>query len=132
MGRIHRIGQTRDVHIYNLVAMNTREGAVLATLLRKLENMAETLGESVFDVIGEIFAGTRLAELIEKVLAGEVTEQQAIEELGGDAIDPSPGLAGTSRLGGSSSGAAPSPRLYREVLQGRSGLPRRRSHREAR
>ena len=88
MGRIHRIGQTRDVHIYNLVAMNTREGAVLATLLRKLENMAETLGESVFDVIGEIFAGTHLAVLIEKVLAGEVTQQQAIDELGGDTIDP--------------------------------------------
>ena len=88
MGRIHRIGQTRDVHIYNLVAINTREGAVLATLLHKLENMARTLGESVFDVIGEIFAGTRLVELIEKVLAGEVTEQQAIEELGGETIDP--------------------------------------------
>ena len=88
MGRIHRIGQTRDVHIYNLVAMNTREGAVLATLLRKLENMAVALGESVFDVIGEIFAGTRLAVLIEKVLAGEVTQQQAIDELGGDTVDP--------------------------------------------
>ena len=88
MGRIHRIGQTRDVHIYNLVAVNTREGAVLLTLLNKLVNMAETLGEGVFDVIGEIFAGTRLADLIEQVLAGEVTEQQAIDQLGGEAIDP--------------------------------------------
>lgn len=88
MGRIHRIGQTRDVHIYNLVAMNTREGAVLHTLLNKLDNMAETLGESVFDVIGEIFAGTRLAELIEKVLAGEVTHQEAVDALGGESIDP--------------------------------------------
>ena len=88
MGRIHRIGQTRDVHIYNLVAMNTRESAVLHTLLVKLENMAGALGETVFDVIGEIFAGARLAELIEKVLAGEVTEQQAIEQLGGATLDP--------------------------------------------
>ena len=88
MGRIHRIGQARDVHIYNLVAMNTREGFVLLTLLNKLDNMAETLGESVFDVIGEIFAGTRLAELIEKVLAGEVTQQEAVDALGGDTIDP--------------------------------------------
>ena len=88
MGRIHRIGQTRDVHIYNLVAMNTREGAVLHTLLNKLDNMAETLGESVFDVIGEIFAGTRLAELIERVLAGEVTQQEAVDALGGASIDP--------------------------------------------
>jgi superfamily II DNA or RNA helicase len=88
MGRIHRIGQTRDVHIYNLVAMNTRESAVLLTLLHKLENMAGALGETVFDVIGEIFAGARLAELIEKVLVGEVTEQQAIEQLGGATLDP--------------------------------------------
>ena len=60
----------------------------MLTLLNKLVNMAETLGEGVFDVIGEIFAGTRLADLIEQVLAGEVTEQQAIDQLGGEAIDP--------------------------------------------
>ena len=30
MGRIHRIGQTEDVYIFNLVAANTREGYVLA------------------------------------------------------------------------------------------------------
>ena len=88
MGRIHRIGQTRDVHIYNLVALNTRESAVLHTLLHKLENMAGALGETVFDVIGEIFAGARLAELIERVLTGEVTEQEAVEQLGGATIDP--------------------------------------------
>ena len=29
MGRIHRIGQTDDVYIFNLVATNTREGYVL-------------------------------------------------------------------------------------------------------
>ena len=67
--------------------MNTREGFVLLTLLNKLDNMAETLGESVFDVIGEIFAGPRLAELIEKVLAGAVTQQEAVDALGGDRID---------------------------------------------
>ena len=55
--------------------------------------------------------------LIEKVLAGEVTQQQAIDELGGETIDPqmeekfraltakaladaSPELAGASRLRG--------------------------------
>ena len=30
MGRIHRYGQKDDVWVYNLVATNTREGAVLA------------------------------------------------------------------------------------------------------
>jgi hypothetical protein len=33
MGRIHRVGQTRDVELYNLVATGTREGQVLEVLL---------------------------------------------------------------------------------------------------
>ena len=45
MGRIHRIGQTQDVYIFNLVATNTREGYVLATILRKMEFMGEALGD---------------------------------------------------------------------------------------
>ena len=39
MGRIHRIGQTDEVHIFNLVATSTREGYVLNVLLKKMENM---------------------------------------------------------------------------------------------
>ena len=88
MGRIHRIGQTRDVHIYNMVAANTLEGHVLATLLQKLENMGRVLGDKVFDVIGETFAGYRLAELIEQVLAKEISPDDAAESIGGDQADP--------------------------------------------
>ena len=36
MGRIHRIGQDREVHVFNFVATNTEEGRVLATLLNKI------------------------------------------------------------------------------------------------
>jgi superfamily II DNA or RNA helicase len=88
MGRIHRIGQTEDVYVFNLVARNTREGAVLTVLLHKLENMAKTLGDPVFDVIGKTFAGYRLRELIEAVLIGDKTREQATEELGGEEADP--------------------------------------------
>ena len=52
MGRIHRIGQTDDVYIFNLVATNTREGYVLSVLLKKMENMGVALGDKVFDVVG--------------------------------------------------------------------------------
>ena len=52
MGRIHRIGQTEDVYIFNLVASNTREGYVLSVLLKKMENMGVALGDKVFDVVG--------------------------------------------------------------------------------
>ena len=88
MGRIHRIGQTDEVYIFNLVAENTREGYVLATLLRKMESMGIALGDKVFDVIGSTFAGYRLRELLERVLAGELSKEKAVEELGGVEADP--------------------------------------------
>ena len=76
MGRIHRIGQTREVHIFNLVAGNTREGYVLKALLDKIENIEGTLGDEVFDVIGGIFAEYNLRELLESVLVGEVSAEE--------------------------------------------------------
>jgi superfamily II DNA/RNA helicase len=87
MGRIHRIGQTEHVYIFNLVASNTREGYVLNTLLKKMENMGVALGDKVFDVVGQAM-GTNLRELIEAVLAGEITKEQAADSFGGDQADP--------------------------------------------
>jgi superfamily II DNA or RNA helicase len=54
MGRIHRIGQDKDVYVFNFVSTNTVEGAILQRLLEKLANIKETLGDRVFDVIGEL------------------------------------------------------------------------------
>ncbi|MEX1009660.1 MAG: helicase-related protein [Acidimicrobiia bacterium] len=87
MGRIHRIGQTQDVHIFNLIAANTREGYVLNTLLKKMENMGIALGDKVFDVVG-LAVATNLRELIEAVLAGELTKEEAVESFGGAEADP--------------------------------------------
>lgn len=87
MGRIHRIGQTEEVYIFNLVAENTREGYVLKTLLTKLERMGQVLGDKVFDVIGATFAGYRLRELIERVIAGEISKETAALEVGGSQPD---------------------------------------------
>ena len=71
MGRIHRYGQKYEVHIYNLVAENTREGEVLGLLLRKLEAMREHLGsDRVYDVVGELLAGVDLERLILEHIAG--------------------------------------------------------------
>jgi superfamily II DNA/RNA helicase len=88
MGRIHRIGQTEHVHVFNLVAGNTREGYVLKTILRKMENMGKALGDPVFDVIGRTFAGYNLRELLEAVLAGDKSKEQAAAEIGGEDADP--------------------------------------------
>lgn len=63
-GRIHRIGQTEVCRLWNLVAVNTREGAVFERLLDKLDQMRAAYGGKVFDVLGEAFTGTPLRELL--------------------------------------------------------------------
>ncbi len=87
MGRIHRIGQSDDVHIFNLVATNTREGYVLNVLLKKMENMGVALGDKVFDVVGQVI-GTNLREVLEAVVAGEMTKEEATATFGGEDVDP--------------------------------------------
>jgi len=80
MGRIHRYGQERDCLIINFVAINTREGSVLAKLLERLREIRKELGnDSVFDVVGEIFPGKLLESLFRDLYAGR-TNQQAIED----------------------------------------------------
>lgn len=51
MGRLHRIGQKRPVHIYHLVAPNTREGRVQEVMLHNLESAGEALGGRIFDLL---------------------------------------------------------------------------------
>lgn len=53
-GRIHRIGQTEVCHLWNLVAVETREGDVYHRLLDKLNEEREALGGQVFDVLGKV------------------------------------------------------------------------------
>lgn len=71
-GRIHRIGQTEICHLWNLVAADTREGEVYARLLEKLETARAALGGRVYDVLGELFEGTALKDLLfEAIRYGE-------------------------------------------------------------
>jgi superfamily II DNA or RNA helicase len=63
-GRIHRIGQTEVCHLWNLVAQDTREGAVFQLLLDKLERQREAYQGKVFDVLGEAFEGSPLRDLL--------------------------------------------------------------------
>jgi SNF2 family DNA or RNA helicase len=78
-GRIHRIGQTEVCHLWNLVAVETREGDVYNTLLEKLEEARRALGGQVFDVLGKLqFEGKPLRELlIEAVRYGDRPEVRA-------------------------------------------------------
>ena len=63
-GRIHRIGQEEVCRLWNLVASNTREGEVFTRLLEKLDQMRQTYGGKVFDVLGEAFTETPLRNLL--------------------------------------------------------------------
>jgi superfamily II DNA or RNA helicase len=54
-GRIHRIGQTEVCHLWNMLAVETREGDVYHRLLEKLEAQRAALGGRVFDVLGRLF-----------------------------------------------------------------------------
>ena len=62
LGRIHRIGQDRDVYAFNFVATDSEdgqpivEGRILHRLLEKLDTMNEALEGRVFDVIGEVLS----------------------------------------------------------------------------
>jgi superfamily II DNA or RNA helicase len=69
-GRIHRIGQREVCHLWNLVAHQTREGAVYRTLLVKLEQEREALGGKVFDVLGSLKFGENetLKDLLVKAI----------------------------------------------------------------
>ena len=81
MGRIHRYGQAKEVFIYNLVAADTREGRVLARLMAKLEEIRRALGDKVFDVIGDLFPGKRLSQLLTEAAAGARSVEEILSEL---------------------------------------------------
>jgi len=77
-GCIHRIGQEEVCRLWNLVASNTREGEVFTRLLEKLDQMRETFGGKVFDVLGEAFSETPLRNLLlDAIQYGERPEIKA-------------------------------------------------------
>ncbi|NPV53642.1 MAG: DUF3883 domain-containing protein [Firmicutes bacterium] len=82
MGRIHRYGQRNEVHIYNLVAVDTREGRILEKLFEKLDRMKEHLGsDRVFDVIGDVLPGTSLKDLILDAISSRRTMEDILAEM---------------------------------------------------
>lgn len=74
MGRIHRYGQRRVCHIYNLAAADTREGQVLAGLLKRLDEMRASLGDQVFDVVSSLIADVDMRQKLTDVVLAPATE----------------------------------------------------------
>lgn len=91
MGRIHRYGQADDVWVFNLVASNTREGAVLEKILKKLDVMREQLGDDrVYDVVDDLLEDVPLVTMIERSIDAEDADdaRQVAQEAGRLVADP--------------------------------------------
>lgn len=74
MGRIHRYGQKQDVMVFNMVANNTKEGAVLTRLLTKIDIIRNSMGDDrVYDVIQDVLEEVSLDAIINSVFNGQDT-----------------------------------------------------------
>ena len=80
MGRIHRYGQQHEVHIYNMVAVDTLEGRILDKLFEKLSRIKDQLGGRVFDVIGEVIVGRSLKDLIVDAITNRRTMDEILKD----------------------------------------------------
>lgn len=82
MGRIHRYGQQSEVTIFNMVAVNTREGKVMKTLFDKLEKIKKDLdSDKVFDVITEVVPGMTLMKLMGEAAASTRKMEDILNDL---------------------------------------------------
>jgi superfamily II DNA or RNA helicase len=67
-GRIHRIGQNRPCHLWNLVAYQTREGKVFERLFEKIEQQKGIYKDQVYDVLGDAQINRSLQDLLIKAI----------------------------------------------------------------
>jgi superfamily II DNA/RNA helicase len=81
MGRIHRYGQTKEVYVFNLIAMDTREGRVLLRLFDKLDEIRRALGDNVFDVVSEIIYNRNLSQLMLEAASNARSIEEILREL---------------------------------------------------
>ena len=70
-GRVHRIGQRRPCHLWNLVAYKTREGKVFERLFAKIEEQRGVYGDQVYDVLGDAQINTSLRDLLMRAIASD-------------------------------------------------------------
>jgi len=83
MGRLHRIGQTRPVHVYHLVARSTREGRVQERVLENLTQAASALSGRIYDLLDATAerAGLRLGRLMAAAQASDAAAVRAAAEV---------------------------------------------------
>ena len=88
IGRIHRIGQTRPVHVYNLCAANTAEHHILDVLDRRI-NMFELVIGEVDLVLGQTKSETEFEDRILDIYGHSRNDQDittAFDRLGDELL----------------------------------------------
>jgi superfamily II DNA or RNA helicase len=83
IGRVHRIGQTRDVFIFNLAMKGTLEDKVLRILDEKI-NMFELVVGEIGEIMGELSEENDFADLVFSawIETTEAERETAFEKLG--------------------------------------------------
>ncbi|MFB6724858.1 helicase-related protein [Kribbella sp. NPDC056345] len=79
MGRIHRVGQDRDVFLFNLVATDTREGETLLRLLDNFVTAANELRGQMFDSLSAVaeITGVDYDKWLSDLYGNDETKKQA-------------------------------------------------------
>ena len=79
MGRIHRVGQTRDVFLYNMIAIDTREGNTLHVLLENFVTAANELGGQMFDSLSAVaeITGVQYEQWLTDLYGNDDVKKQA-------------------------------------------------------
>ena len=80
MGRIHRVGQKRDVYLYNLIATGTLEGNTYAKLLDRLVMAANEMKGKMFDclsLVGEKMFGGKTTVPLAGLFEGDLSRAKA-------------------------------------------------------
>lgn len=79
MGRIHRVGQERDVFLYNLVATDTREGDTILRLLDNFVTAANEMDGQLFDSLSLVaeLSGVTMEQWLSALYGNDPKARQA-------------------------------------------------------
>lgn len=86
IGRLHRYGQEREVRVYNMQVVNTREGIILTRLLEKLKTIERQLGGYAPNILGLTTRDVginmnRLSDLIMNAIAEDTPPEVTADHL---------------------------------------------------